>query len=533
MKTNNLAKLAFLLIMIISGCTGEDDPGSEQVASQAISVVGETQEGPGTKSTLSGIETHWIAGTDQIGIFSPQAKIAVDGSTPANNVGFTAQSSAKSSAFAGTMYWGGTSTGHSFYAYYPCNSGYSGDQTAVPVSLSANQTQTQAGNSGHVGGLDFLAASPVTVTSPGEAGGLDGSVNLTFHHVFSMLEFQIKGSGSLSQINLLGTEPLSFSSGTINLVQTPGSEAYTITKSGTSNYVSVVLGTPVPLSSETAVSVYMMVLPGTQSKKMEIALKIDGNWKAMPKGQPTGGFIRGKQYVVSLNSEDGGWYSTLTDSRDNNVYDIVVVGGQIWMKKNLAYLPSVGPAGTGSTTEPCYYVYDGGSTDVAVAKSIPNYSNYGVLYNFPAAMDGDASSGSNPSGVQGICPDGWHLPSDAEWTQLADCLGGSSVAGGKLKSTSSAYWDGTNIGATNESGFTALPGGLRYIYSEYQDVRRCSYWWSSTDQEFDYATHAEVSTWDSSLLIAGLNQASGLSVRCVKDREENVNTGNISSWVLD
>ena len=75
-------------------------------------------------------------------------------------------------------------------------------------------------------------------------------------------------------------------------------------------------------------------------------------------------------------------------------------------------------------------------------------------------MQGAASSISNPSGVQGVCPEGWHLPSDGEWTQLTDYLGGVSIACGKLKETDTTHWDSPNRNATNESGFTAMRNEL-------------------------------------------------------------------------
>ncbi len=122
-----------------------------------------------------------------------------------------------------------------------------------------------------------------------------------------------------------------------------------------------------------------------------------------------------------------------TDSRDGTHYNAVKIGNQVWMAENLKYLPSVVGPGTGSQTTPYYYVYGYDSTVVADAKATSNYTTYGVLYNWPAAMNEATSSSSNPSGVQGACPTGWHLPSDAEWTELTDYLGGTSVAGGKLK----------------------------------------------------------------------------------------------------
>ena len=104
---------------------------------------------------------------------------------------------------------------------------------------------------------------------------------------------------------------------------------------------------------------------------------------------------------------------------------------------------------------------------------ISNRDNYGGLYTWAAAMDGSTSSSTNPSGVKGVCPDGWHLPSDAEWKELEISLGMSQAdadntgfrgtdEGGKLKETGTAHWKSPNSGATNESRFTALPGGLRY-----------------------------------------------------------------------
>ncbi len=116
---------------------------------------------------------------------------------------------------------------------------------------------------------------------------------------------------------------------------------------------------------------------------------------------------------------------TFIDARDGKVYKWVKIGNQIWMTENLAYLPSVGrPAYMeGSSAEPRYYVwvYEGdseGNTSVAAAKQSPYYGIYGVLYNAPAALGGNLSSDTSPSGIQGACPVGWHVPSDAEWNQL-------------------------------------------------------------------------------------------------------------------
>ena len=207
-----------------------------------------------------------------------------------------------------------------------------------------------------------------------------------------------------------------------------------------------------------------------------------------------------------------------TDPRDNNHYNVVKIGTQTWMAENLKYLPSVVGPGTGSKTTPHYYVYGYNGTNVTDAKATANYTTYGVLYNWPAAMDGEASSTTNPSGVQGVCPTGWHLPSDAEWTQLTDYyLGGVSVAGGKLKETGTTHWSSSNTSATNETGFTALPGGFRYDYGTFDYIGYYGFWWSATEYFTFHAWYRPMSSGSSSVGSEGIGKELGFSVRCVRD----------------
>lgn len=180
----------------------------------------------------------------------------------------------------------------------------------------------------------------------------------------------------------------------------------------------------------------------------------------------------------TISNPSGG---SFTDSRDGNVYSWVTIGKQVWMAENLKYLPSVAGPGTGSVSTAYYYVYEYNGTDVNAAKATSNYTTYGVLYNWAAAMAGSASSSTNPSGVQGVCPTGLHLPSDAEWTELIDYLGGgASVAGGKLKEIGATHWSSPNTGATNETGFTALPGGYRFNNGKFNGIGNYGSWWSAT-----------------------------------------------------
>lgn len=219
---------------------------------------------------------------------------------------------------------------------------------------------------------------------------------------------------------------------------------------------------------------------------------------------------------------------TFIDSRDNTEYSWVQIGSQTWMAENLKYLPSVVGHETGSNSEAYCYVYGYDGTSISAAKATENYATYGVLYNWTAAMNGAESSDANPSGVQGICPDGWHLPSDAEWKQLEMYLGMSetdvnstgwrgTVEGGKLKEAGTTHWADPNAGANNESGFTALPGGCRSNGGYFGDIRLDGYWWSSTE---GYANSA----WRRGLNydLSGVNRSRsyksvGFSVRCLRD----------------
>jgi uncharacterized protein (TIGR02145 family) len=210
---------------------------------------------------------------------------------------------------------------------------------------------------------------------------------------------------------------------------------------------------------------------------------------------------------------------TFVDCHDGHVYKWIKIGSQIWMQENLAFLPSVSPSVNGSDLDPYYYVYDYEETSVSSAKATENYATYGVLYNWPAAMNGASSSSLNPSEVQGVCPCGWHLPSYSEWNELCELLGGVYVAGGKLKETGLEHWDSPNEGATNETGFTALPGGWRLFDGPFGGIGSYGLWWSST--EFSAGSSAAWGwvTFKDNSQTGGENvpKRYGFSVRCVKD----------------
>ncbi len=206
--------------------------------------------------------------------------------------------------------------------------------------------------------------------------------------------------------------------------------------------------------------------------------------------------------------------NSITDSRDGSVYKTVTIGNQVWMAENLKYLPSVVGSSTGSNTVSHYYVYGFEGISVNDAKATSNYSTYGVLYNWPAAMNGEASSNTNPSGVQGICPDGWHLPSREEFMELIEFLGESN-AGSKLKAAGSTYWNKDK--GTNESGFTALGSGFRSHFTEdFIGFKTDTYFWTSNAQTLQL-NQGSVNLNPFLAISVNVEKGDGSCIRCVKN----------------
>jgi uncharacterized protein (TIGR02145 family) len=187
-------------------------------------------------------------------------------------------------------------------------------------------------------------------------------------------------------------------------------------------------------------------------------------------------------------------------------YSTVLIGEQCWFSENCRYLPEVSPSSASSTTDPYYYVYGYEGTDVAAAQATSNYETYGVLYNWPAVM------------TEGVCPSGWHIPSDEEFTELIDFLGGGSVAGGKMKEAGNEHWWSPNAGATNSSGFTALPGGYRQNPSGgfFSAIEGYGFWWSASEYGA-YSWERLLSANDDDVHRNGHYRYHGFSARCVRD----------------
>jgi uncharacterized protein (TIGR02145 family) len=190
---------------------------------------------------------------------------------------------------------------------------------------------------------------------------------------------------------------------------------------------------------------------------------------------------------------------------DGNVYGTVTIGTQVWMTENLKTTKlndnTVIPIVTNATSWSnlisqgcCWYDNDQSYKPV-----------YGLLYNWYAVNSGK------------LCPAGWHVPNETDWTTLTDYLGGSGLAGGLLKEAGTGHWLSPNTGATNSSGFTALPGGGRGEDGIFGYLRNYGNWWESTEDNTSNAWYRGMHYNSSSVGRASYNKKAGFSVRCIKD----------------
>ena len=177
------------------------------------------------------------------------------------------------------------------------------------------------------------------------------------------------------------------------------------------------------------------------------------------------------------------------DIRDGQNYNTVLIGTQCWFAQNLNVGIRIdGSANQTNNSTIEKYCYNNDDANCAV---------YGGLYQWDELMNYTTSSNANPSGRQGICPTGWHVPSDAEWCQMETLLDATLIcddeywrgtdAGGKLKEAGTVHWASPNTGATNSSGFTALPGGEIAIGGGLYGITTTAWFWSSAESSDDYS----------------------------------------------
>ena len=189
---------------------------------------------------------------------------------------------------------------------------------------------------------------------------------------------------------------------------------------------------------------------------------------------------------------------------DGNVYKTVTIGTQTWMAENLKTTKfddgTPIPLATDydewhALATPAYSWYENNAT---------SKNSYGALYNWYSVNSGK------------LCPKGWHAPSDDEWTTLTNNFGTNDIAGGKLKETGTTHWQTPNGDATNEGGFTALPGGSRGSNGAFGDQGDFGYWWSSTGSNTTEAWYRIIGfLFEDVQRLSFGNKSSGYSVRCV------------------
>jgi uncharacterized protein (TIGR02145 family) len=205
----------------------------------------------------------------------------------------------------------------------------------------------------------------------------------------------------------------------------------------------------------------------------------------------------------------------ITDN-DGNVYHAVTIGTQVWLAENLKTTKYNDGTAIPNITDNSVWVAltTGAYCDHS---NTPDNSNiYGRLYNW-YVVDNNPATKVASNGGKNVCPTGWHVPNDDEWTTLINSLGGESIGGGKLKEIGLTRWLTPNIGATNETGFTALPAGSRNEDGSCDGIGVLGDWWSSTEYSATIAGGRYVTYDDAVVLKDEVSKIDGISVRCVRD----------------
>lgn len=203
--------------------------------------------------------------------------------------------------------------------------------------------------------------------------------------------------------------------------------------------------------------------------------------------------------------------SNTVSDKDGNVYKTITIGSQTWMAENLKttkysdetpipLIPTLS-AWNGLQTPGCCF-YDNNESTYK--------KDYGALYNW-FAIDGKSN------GYKNVCPSGWHVPDDSDWTILITFLGGVNAAGGKMKEAGIAHWKSPNTGATDEYRFKALPGGEPVPPLSFLDMGYIGKWWSSTESYYLDANYVYLSYDDERIIKTSYYKSGGFSIRCLNN----------------
>ena len=228
----------------------------------------------------------------------------------------------------------------------------------------------------------------------------------------------------------------------------------------------------------------------------------------------------GQEIAVTTLSLSFNCGNSILKDIDGNSYNTIQIGNQCWMKENLkvskyrdgTVIPLDESGGTtGIGTGQSWNSKKAGARTL-YEHSPSNLAIYGYLYNWYSVVDS-----------KGLCPNDWHVPSDSEWTTLTNYLGGESVAGGKMKSTGTTYWNSPNTGATNVSGFSVLPGGIRFSDGSFFNIRDFAFFWSATEYDRLHAWYRSLGVSVGNVRRGSVmsdvsdDKLVGASVRCLRD----------------
>lgn len=212
-----------------------------------------------------------------------------------------------------------------------------------------------------------------------------------------------------------------------------------------------------------------------------------------------------KAYAINSAGTSYGNELIFVIDADGNLYHTVRIGKQNWMVENLKVTKfrNGDPVLNAIESEERSHHATETYSDYDDHENISN--KYGRLYNWYVVHES-----------RNICPSGWHIPNDAEWTTLTIYLGGENVAGGKMKQTDSTMWFSPNTGATNESGFSGIPAGVNRN-NTYSFKGSCGYWWSSTEYDSTYAWGRYLFNHITKISRNYYDKSYGFSVRCLSD----------------
>ena len=212
---------------------------------------------------------------------------------------------------------------------------------------------------------------------------------------------------------------------------------------------------------------------------------------------------------TSIGTPVGSFQSNVSDV-DGNTYKTVQIGTQVWMAENLKTSKYSDGTTIPNITDNTQWQNNTTGAWAYYNNDAANNAKYGKLYNWYAVS-------KTTNGNKNVCPTGWHVPTDAEWTVLTDYLGGESVAGGKLKEVGTTNWNSPNTDATNTSLFTGLPGGGRGSNGNYDLVGNDGFWWSSSEYDTVNAWSRVLDDNNGNAGSYNLSKRHGFSVRCLRD----------------